>query len=216
MNLLAIDTSTEQISLALWLKGHMHTKTELAEKQHAKVLLLHIDDLFKEVGKSLNNLDAIVYGRGPGSFTGLRIACSVAKGLAYAKDLPLYPVSSLLAIKNEFSEQNPALKEKPLLSVIDARMQQLYWLYADNEEKVTDIDDINPIKESFYLAGVGFEVYLDKLCQKQNKLEEAFSIYPTAAAMIRLVLDGKIKSCSAKEALPVYVRNQVIQGVNRG
>src|ERR1700733_12183845 len=101
MNLLAIDTSTTRASLAINLGGEILSKEQDAQHSHARLLLPMIEQLLAEAQLTINQLDGIVYGCGPGSFTGLRIACSIAKGLAYAHDLPLFPVSSLAAIAHK-------------------------------------------------------------------------------------------------------------------
>ena len=98
MNLLAFDTSTHRATIALKVNGRLETLSQDGVSTHAKNILPLIDSLIKKCNISFNALDGIVFGAGPGSFTGLRVACSVAKGLAYACDLPLYPVSTLLAI----------------------------------------------------------------------------------------------------------------------
>ena len=101
MKLLAIDTSTERASVALAVGQEIQSREHLAQRQHAQFLLPVIDELLSEAGLTISQLDGIVFGRGPGSFTGLRIACSIVKGLAYAHDLAVYPVSSLLTIAND-------------------------------------------------------------------------------------------------------------------
>ncbi|WP_332248026.1 tRNA (adenosine(37)-N6)-threonylcarbamoyltransferase complex dimerization subunit type 1 TsaB [Legionella tunisiensis] len=124
---MSIDTSTEKASVALTLNGDIRCEEQEVQRQHARMLLPMIDRLLADSGACLNQLDAIVYGCGPGSFTGLRIACSVAKGLAYSHDLPLFPVSSLAAIANEVRVQNQLANDAAILAVLDARMNQLYW-----------------------------------------------------------------------------------------
>lgn len=223
MNLLSIDTSTEKASVALALNGEIRCEEQAVQRQHAQMLLPMIDRLLADSELCLSQLDAIVYGRGPGSFTGLRIACSVAKGLAYSHDLPLLPVSSLAAIANEVRVQNRLAKDAAILAVLDARMNQLYWgCFAgdanESEEQVCDAADIHvPGEKKFVLAGVGFDAYLRQLpVSLHTRLVNHFTIYPHAQAMIRLALSGEVKAVSAAEALPVYVRNQITQGETRG
>ncbi|KTD18404.1 tRNA (adenosine(37)-N6)-threonylcarbamoyltransferase complex dimerization subunit type 1 TsaB [Legionella jordanis] len=223
MNLLAIDTTTENASIALSLHGEIKTMEQGAQRQHAQRILPMIEQLMAETDCALNQLDGIVYGRGPGSFTGLRIACSIAKGLAYAYDLPLFPISSLAAI----AEQAFSTFETTgagVLSLIDARMNQVYWAYFENpsheaEEFVTDISHItlSSREEALLVAGVGFEPYLEQLSSDiQQKLIGQMCIYPKARAMIQIAERGRIKALSAAEASPVYIRNQVTQGEPRG
>lgn len=224
MNLLAIDTSTTDASIALSVNGQVWQESHQAERLHAQVILPAIERLFKQADCSLPQLDGIAFGRGPGSFTGLRIACSVAKGLAYPHHLPLYPVSSLAAIADEclHQQQLPGGRQ-PILAVLDARMQQLYWAYftSDNldvHEQVSDAADIPvPNTASIVLAGVGFAAYRSQFnAQMSDKISVEQSIYPKASAMIRLVQAQKIKAVDTKDASPVYIRNQVTQGEARG
>lgn len=224
MNLLAIDTSTECASVALVINGEFRCDEQGAQRQHARLLLPMLERLLIDADVKLSQLDAIVYGRGPGSFTGLRIACSIAKGLAYAHDLPLIPVSSLAAIANEVLQQDEVLKNAAVLSMLDARMNQLYWACFtdrsnnDVEEQVSEAKDIVFNNEKpLILAGVNYEPYMQFLAPDiQAKITRHLTIYPRAQAMIRLAQTGKIKAVSAADALPVYVRNQITQGDPRG
>ncbi|KTD32865.1 O-sialoglycoprotein endopeptidase [Legionella nautarum] len=223
MNLLAIDTSTETASVALLQKGELRSEEQGAQRNHARLILPMVENLLAEAELSLSQLDGLVYGRGPGSFTGLRIACSVAKGLAYAQDLPLYPVSSLAAIANEALQQGTNPQDAAVLAVVDARMNQLYWAYFNAqfdqvEEQVSSVADLALADEKpFILAGVGYESYLSQFSPAmQKRCYKMLTIFPKAEAMIRLVLTGKIEAVSAADALPVYVRNQITQGEPRG
>ncbi|CDZ77032.1 t(6)A37 threonylcarbamoyladenosine biosynthesis protein [Legionella massiliensis] len=223
MNLLAIDTSTDCASVALNINGELRSEEQGAQRSHARLILPMIEGLLAEAGMGLAQLDAIVYGQGPGSFTGLRIACSVAKGLAYSQDLPLYPVSSLAAIANEAFYSSELAPNTSVLAVLDARMNQLYWGCFHQQaiivtEEVSAAVDIVPSAENpIVLAGVGYESYLQQLTPElQAKINNHLTIYPKAEAMIRLALTGAIKPISAAEALPVYIRNQITQGEPRG
>ena len=97
MKLLAFDTATEACTVALWLDGKVLERFE-HQSQHSEHLLAMIDALLAEAELSISQLDAIAFGRGPGSFTGLRIGAGVAQGLAFAANLPVVPVSSLAAL----------------------------------------------------------------------------------------------------------------------
>lgn len=216
MNLLAIDTSTDTASVALLTKGNLYYEEQGAQRQHAALILPMIEQLLAKSGLGLKELDGLVYGRGPGSFTGLRIACSVAKGLAYSQDLPLYPVSSLAAIAQQVRESQDYVIGSGILALLDARMKQLYWAYfADEQVEVEEIvsdpaDLLFNSDQPLILAGLGYEPYLpDFPAALQAKAIKQISVYPRADAMINLVLTGKIKAVSAAEALPVYIRNKI-------
>lgn len=220
MNLLAIDTSTERATVALAAHGEIISEDQTQFKQHAQFLLPMIEQLLKKTRLSFNQLDGIVFGKGPGSFTGIRIACSIAKGLAYAHDLPIYPVSSLVAIANEARFTNKSEISVNVLAVMDARMDELYWGYFKDTlydakahvSSPTDID-IDTSKPTL-LAGVGFESYVARLPKElQACIVKQNIIYPNATTMIRLAQEGCIKPHSAASALPVYVRNQVTYGI---
>lgn len=220
MKLLAIDTSTEYASVALVTQGIITEKSHPAQRQHAQFLLPIIDDLLIDSGVSLSELDGIVFGCGPGSFTGLRITCSIAKGLAYAHDLPLYPASSLETIAARIADEYP---DHAVLAMIDARMNQVYWRYFsphqhDETEQVSFVRDISVNdKVPIILAGVGFEAYWDQIPSAlATKIIDKKPVFPTASAMLRLALEGKLRQVTADEASPIYVRNQVTQGVSHG
>lgn len=132
LNLLAIDTSTERATVAITAHGEMHSEEQTNLRQHAQCLLPMIDSLLTKAKLTLNQLDGIVFGCGPGSFTGLRITCSIAKALAYAHDLPLFPVSGLQAIAQDVYQSETDLDEGVgVLAMLDARMHEVYWAYFD-------------------------------------------------------------------------------------
>lgn len=216
MNLLAIDTSTEHASVALSINGEIGEVRQHVGRQHANLLLIMINELLAGANLTVSQLDAIAFGRGPGSFTGIRIACSVAKGLAYGHDLPLFPVSSLAAIAAEaFCDATSA---SPVLAVIDARMSQLYWAFFtpnvyETGEFVTEPSKIllprSDIK-ALYVTGVGFEPYWDQLSLGEDILLSSRVIYPHAKAILKIALSGDIEAIDAGEASPVYLRNTVV------
>lgn len=222
MNLLAIDTSTEQVSIALLAKGVISSEEQGSQKTQAQILLPMIDNLMVNAGMPLAELDGIIFGCGPGSFTGLRIVCSVAKGLAYANNLDLIPVSSLAAIawsaRKELNDPNAEV-----LALVDARMQEVYWRFftAEEGESLEYVSKAEKIelrpKSSIVLAGVGIDVYWDSLSDAIKKdIRCILHLPPSASAMIELVCAMGIKPIPVAQAQPVYVRNQVTQGDPRG
>jgi tRNA threonylcarbamoyladenosine biosynthesis protein TsaB len=213
--LLAIDTSTECASVALLVDGDVTSAEQAAQRMHAQVLLPTIDRLMGEAGIGFSQLNGIVFGRGPGSFTGLRIACSVVKGLAYAHDLPLFPASTLASIANEAWHKHPELKDHAVLAMLDARMHQVYWSCFGTEpwiEKVSAASDIEVSgNDPLILAGVGYESYREHLpsaLASRIRCDEV--IHPTAKAMLRLAQGGELQAVSAGDALPVYLRNKIV------
>lgn len=214
MKLLAIDASTERLSLALSVGEEYLTEEKDKLHQHAQSILPMIEALLAKASFSLQALDGIVFGRGPGSFTGLRIACSVAKGLAYAHDLPVFPVSGLAAIADHVQSKSA---DTAVLAMLDARMNQVYWSYfgppgLQGEEKVTDAHALIVPPSAVIIAGLGFEAYEHDFPSGLKALVlEKQVVYPHASAMLHLVESGKIVPVSAAEALPVYVRDQVVK-----
>jgi tRNA threonylcarbamoyladenosine biosynthesis protein TsaB len=133
MKLLAIETSTEACSVALWVDGGVIERHDLAPRRHAELVLPWTDALLAEAGIGKRQLDAIAVGRGPGAFTGVRLAVAIVQGMAMALEKPVLPVSTLAALAL------PALAGLPggaqVLSAIDARMGELYLgLFAAGPE----------------------------------------------------------------------------------
>ena len=106
MKLLAVETSTEACSAALYIDGIVNERFELAPKEHTKLILPMIDSLMSDAGLKPQQLDALAFSCGPGSFTGVRIATGVIQGIALGADLPVVPVSTLAAIAQDFFD-NP-------------------------------------------------------------------------------------------------------------
>lgn len=223
MTLLAIDTSTDVASLALFSSGDYFAQVEEARHLHAQNLLPMIDSLLLRANTRLNQLKGIVFGQGPGSFTGLRIACSLAKGLAYAQDIPLFPVSTLDAIVFELRATRPEYQDVGVLAVIDARMNQMYWRYdspvgqvaVDAVSSAATLDFI--AQQPIVLTGVGYEPYMAQLPPSISAaLIDKLPCYPSALAMLKMVALRGGTGVSASDARPVYIRNQVIQGESHG
>src|ERR1700752_3189626 len=122
MKLLAIDTATEQCSAAVRVEGRCVARCVPTPRGHTELILPMVEEVLAEAGLTLKQLDAIAFGRGPGAFTGVRIAIGVAQGLAYASDLPLVPISNLAAV----AQQN-ASGDGDILVCMDARMNEVYW-----------------------------------------------------------------------------------------
>ncbi len=222
MKLLAIDTSTELATVALQVNDELLSAEQGSQKTHAQLLLPMIDRLMVDSGVSMSQLDGIVFGCGPGSFTGLRIACSIAKGLAYAHNLQLTPVSSLDAIAYAVRQKNE-MSDASILAVLDARMHEMYWSFFSKEQYIGNarVDPVKSIElsnqSSIILAGVGIDLYWPDFTDAiKTQVVNKLTIYPHAAAMIQLAQKAQIQPVSVAQAQPVYVRNQVTQGDSRG
>ena len=131
-NLLAIEAASDSCSVALHINDRVIERTEDAPRMHSRLLYPMLNELMAEAGLSPNQLDAVVFGKGPGSFTGLRIAAATAQGIGFACDLPLIGISTLQAMAQQAKIEHQA---KQVLSVMDARMNELYVGFYEWNEK---------------------------------------------------------------------------------
>ena len=133
MNILALDTCSECCSAALFFDGRLYEVSELTKRGHSELILGMMDELFEQANTTINSVDVVAFGRGPGSFTGVRVGVSVAQGIAFARDIPVIPISSLAAI----AQQGINLVDIERFAVaIDARMGEIYCAHYKRVEKV--------------------------------------------------------------------------------
>jgi tRNA threonylcarbamoyladenosine biosynthesis protein TsaB len=219
MNLLAIETATESCSVALVHGETVIARSELAPRRHAERVLPMADELLAEAGINKHALDGIAVGRGPGAFTGVRLAVSLAQGMAMALDLPVVTVSSLAALALEAPEDDAAI-----LAVIDARMGEIYaasyrrdgngGLLALDDERVCTADALVVPKEAAWnVIGSGWATYADALCKQLGGMPRFAdgARYPQACHVATLaVSEFRAGKAQAPElALPVYLRDKV-------
>jgi tRNA threonylcarbamoyladenosine biosynthesis protein TsaB len=126
--LLALDTATEACSVAVLHDGRVHSHYEVIPRLHAQRLLPMIKQIMAEAGAPLSAIDAIAFGRGPGAFTGVRIAIGVVQGLAFGLDRPVLPVSNLAVLAQGAYRLHGA---RQVAAAIDARMDEVYWGWGD-------------------------------------------------------------------------------------
>jgi tRNA threonylcarbamoyladenosine biosynthesis protein TsaB len=218
MQILALDTSTEFLSLALSLDGRVFSRDIHAGQSHSTQILPVLRELLDEAKVSLNDLDGIAFGAGPGSFTGLRIACGVAQGLAFGSNLPVVEVSTLEALAQQSGEQK-------VITCLDARMGEVYYAaYEKNGQVWNEVhapalykpDQVPALIGNDWVGiGTGWTAYSEALQQayahqlKTAPLTE--NVHPTAVAIAELALPlfaaGKAKP--AHEVAPIYIRNKV-------
>lgn len=147
--ILALDSSTDACSVALYANGQLDARFELAAKSHTQRLLPMVDELLGDNNLKLHDLDAIAFGRGPGSFTGLRICMGIVQGLAFGAQLPVIPVSTLEAMALGYCRANPDTS-LPVLVSLDARMDEVYWgLFARKDNSVVALSDEFVMKPEF-------------------------------------------------------------------
>ena len=216
VKLLALDTSTESCSAALWLDGDVQADAIHAGQRHSELLLPMIDRLLRGAGMELRALDAIAFGEGPGSFTGLRIACAVAQGLAFGAAVPVVGVGTLLALAQASAAQEAAC-------CLDARMRQVYFAaYRRSAQGWTCVhapgvfapDAVPHLPEGSWIGcGNGFEVYGDALRARLGPdLHAVAPVVLPHAREIAILAAAELERGGGKpaaEALPLYVRDKV-------
>ncbi len=229
--ILTIDSSTEACSVALDLDGMHRSLFELAPRRHAELLLPMVDQLLSESKIELKELDAIGCCVGPGAFTGLRIAISVAQGLAYASDLPCIAISSLETMAEQaFAGSNAEY----CLASIDARMKEVYFSIFQREKannhkiflqerviapRLIDLRGSINAQDKIIKAGTGWSEYqyndeIEALTDENTSvdgLEQATILYPDAKWMLPIA-NRKYESgelLEPAELQPVYLRNNV-------
>lgn len=219
MNLLAIDTATEFCSVALVCAGGIIRREQYAPRKHAELLLSQCEEVLAEAGLSRRQLDAIAVGRGPGAFTGVRLAISAAQGIALALDLPILPISSLAALALDAPDNG-----HPVLAVIDARMGEIYaGVYRRSQTGIVALDgaeSVGPAERlmlpkavAWNVIGTGWGVYSGALTVRLGGVPvwaEA-ERFPRAESVARLAMrELDVGAGLAPElALPVYLRDQV-------
>lgn len=217
MNLLALETATEACSAALAVDGDIREIFEIIPRGHSLRILPMVDELMADAGLSIAQIDAIAFGRGPGAFTGLRIAVGVTQGIAFGASLPVVPVSTLAAIAQ-------GCESDRALAAIDARMDEVYWgAYQRNpagqmmlcgEEGVLQPGEVPlPEGDGWYGVGTGWGSYnavLTTRCGDRLAGWQGDSL-PHAADVARLGIAGfnAGEATSAEQAIPVYLRDQV-------
>jgi tRNA threonylcarbamoyladenosine biosynthesis protein TsaB len=218
MNLLAIETATECCSVALLFGERLFARSEIAPRRHAELLLPMCDEVLAEAGLERRDLDVIAVGRGPGAFTGVRLAISAAQGIALALDIPVVPVSSLAALAMQAPDNGAQV-----LSVIDARMGEIYaalYRHANggieqvSDEIVTSADALRlPAGAQLNIIGTGWSSYresIEKLLTSPPRWSEG-ERYPQATDVARLAapIAAAGGGIAADDVLPVYLRDKV-------
>jgi len=216
---LAFDTSTEVLSIGVSAKGHTEVRTLVGGAQSSSSLIPTAMEMLAQAGIGLAQLDAIVFGRGPGSFTGLRTACAVAQGLAFGADIAVLPVDTLLAVAEE-ARVLAGVGAQPLtvLALLDARMDEVYSAaYHWDGQHWTALGPLQvcrpehitvPEAQRVLLAGNAFEAYGERL-----PAGERVHALPTAAALLRMApaLMAAGQAVLPEQAMPLYIRDKVAQ-----
>ncbi|HSR64660.1 MAG TPA: tRNA (adenosine(37)-N6)-threonylcarbamoyltransferase complex dimerization subunit type 1 TsaB [Xanthomonadaceae bacterium] len=216
MKLLAFETATEACSVALWLDGEVRERFELAPRRHAELALPWAEQLLAEAGLARSQLDAIAIGRGPGAFTGVRLAIALGQGIALALDRPLLPVSTLAALAFDAPGER-------ILAAIDARMGEVYLgAFARDGEGLRALaaecvaaPDAAPVPEGdgWSAVGTGFAAAQGALQERlQGRLAglDAMAL-PHAAAVARLGASALARGegLAPERVEPAYLRDNV-------
>jgi tRNA threonylcarbamoyladenosine biosynthesis protein TsaB len=216
MRILALDTSTEYCSVALWDDGAVLERCELAGQKHSELLIEMLDAVLKHAGVKLTQLDGIAFGKGPGSFTGVRIACGATQGLAFGASLPVAGVCTLEALAE-------AAGKSRVVAALDARMGEIYHAAYEKRDTVWEAvsspclckpEDAPPVPgNNWFGIGSGFAMHgktLDEryagqlLGMDANMVPRAAAIAALGAAQFALG-----RGVDAAQALPLYLRDKV-------
>ncbi|MEQ1667770.1 MAG: tRNA (adenosine(37)-N6)-threonylcarbamoyltransferase complex dimerization subunit type 1 TsaB [Sulfuriferula sp.] len=215
MKILAFDASTESCSTALWIDGVVLSREQHAGITHSQLLLPQCQAVLAEAGLNFADLDGIAYGMGPGSFTGLRIACAVAQGLAFAADVPVVGVSGLQALAL-------ATGADKVVACLDARMGEIYHAaYQRDGENYQLLDNISvchpdaaPLLTGGWVGcGSGFKAYPAVLAARYGDalVRVDAAIYPRAQDIATLAAQQFTKGLGVAPELaaPLYIRDKV-------
>ncbi len=225
VKILALDTATEACSAALYINGELFEHYQLAPREHTQLILQMVEQLLEQQQLNLKQLDALAFGRGPGSFTGVRIATGVVHGLAFASDLPVVPVSTLAAIAQHAYQKTGHTQ---LLAGIDARMGGIYWgayilgedglMQLQGKEQIASPDALQlPETGEWFGAGSAWGSYQPLLQQRFEQIDAVCllgsdsTLLPHAAAMAELAATEFVQghALNAAQAQPVYLRDNV-------
>lgn len=222
--LLALDTSTEACSVALLHNGEKTYLNELAQRTHTKRILPMIDELLANSGIRLNQVDALAFGRGPGSFTGVRVGAGIAQGLAFGANLPVIPISNLTAMAQAAFE---LYQVENVVAAIDARMNEVYFSQLKREKVRSDFGEFfhwkEVISEQVCSPEQAISQLSDKIVFRVGTGWNAYSQFsdaglmgsdielPSALYMLELARVDWLqqKTISALDIEPIYLRNEV-------
>ncbi|HGY9592402.1 TPA: tRNA (adenosine(37)-N6)-threonylcarbamoyltransferase complex dimerization subunit type 1 TsaB [Vibrio campbellii] len=220
--ILAIDTATENCSVALLVNDQVISRSEVAPRDHTKKVLPMVDEVLKEAGLTLQDLDALAFGRGPGSFTGVRIGIGIAQGLAFGADLPMIGVSTLAAMAQASYRLHGATD---VAVAIDARMSEVYWARYTRQENGewagVDAECVIPPArlaeeaqaddKTWTKAGTGWDAYQEELGKLPLNLTSGDVLYPDSQDIV-ILAEQELKkgnTVPVEESSPVYLRDNV-------
>ena len=215
MNLLAVETSSELCSVALLRGGELFVEEALAENRHSELLAPMVRRVLERSRLTARQMDAFGFGQGPGSFTGIRIACGIVQGLAFAAGRPVVPVPSLLALAEQTNESR-------VIAALDARMGEAYLAaYARNGDdwdeviapRLADPAGLPPLPGRRWVAtGSGFDLHPWLRDAYRDSVEMRFEgDLPRAGSVVRIAARRFARGAgvAAELAAPLYLRDKV-------
>jgi tRNA threonylcarbamoyladenosine biosynthesis protein TsaB len=221
LKILAVDTATEACSAALLVGEQVFSRWEEAPRDHTRKILPMVQAVLDDAGITLDELDAIAFGRGPGSFTGVRIGIGVAQGLAFGAGVPLIGISTLAAMAQGVHRLDGA---EQVLTAIDARMNEVYFgryelidgrMQLVGDEVVSDpealVDVRGKLAGRVTCVGTGFETYGEILSGLADELVASQVRFPAALDMLPLARSAWLagEAVAVEQATPVYLRDKV-------
>ncbi|WPG19220.1 tRNA (adenosine(37)-N6)-threonylcarbamoyltransferase complex dimerization subunit type 1 TsaB [Kosakonia cowanii] len=222
MRILAIDTATEACSVALWNDGTTFAHFELCPREHTQRILPLVRAALADAEVKLTDLDALAFGRGPGSFTGVRIGIGIAQGLALGAELPMIGVSTLATMAQGAWRKTGATR---VLAAIDARMGEVYWAeyqrdadgvwHGEETEAVLKpeavSDRLQQLDGNWAMVGTGWGAWPELAANSPVTLTDGEMLLPTAEDMLPIArqLFAAQKWVAVEQAEPVYLRNEV-------
>lgn len=220
--ILALDTATEACSVALWNNGEITSLYEICPREHTQRILPLVDQILTDSGLTLADLNALAFGQGPGSFTGVRIGIGVAQGLALGAGLPMIGVSTLKTMAQGAWRVKGVSR---VLAAIDARMGEVYWgqYLRDAQGVWLDVtaeavlspqqvsDRLNELTGEWASVGTGWVTYPDMAQGMPLTLSNGGIELPDAQDMLPIALNSwqNADVQSVEETQPIYLRNEV-------
>lgn len=220
--ILAIDTSTEACSVAIWNQGETLALSELRPRKHTQRILPMVQQVLSDGGLVLSQLDVLAFGRGPGSFTGVRIGIGIAQGLALGADLPMLGISTLQTMAQGAWRVSHAER---VLAAIDARMGEVYWGQFERQKDgrwhesegeggispAQALERAHGLHGNWACVGTGWQTYPDLVSRSALSVRDGQMLLPQAEDMLPLALLAWQQglAVAVENAEPTYLRNEV-------
>jgi len=214
MNILAIDTCTEIASATLMTSDSRVSRVLSGVQKSSGHILKLCDEVFQETGTLIKDVDSIIFTKGPGAFTGVRMCVGVVQGLSMSRNIPTMGFSTLELLGFRASQ---ILNSEKIAVALDARMGEVYWAIY-NQGKISKLricnpGDVDTLDTNFIGVGTGWGAYGDMLRSASGVIETDLTIFPESSSLIDLALQSFDRGYSANFELPqpIYLRNNVAQ-----